>query len=293
MLLSFPPIKALLYLIMKITLIFSLLFILAANVYAGSSTEVVLTSEVVFDKLNPARGDQSPQAGTLWGDRNGTEATGFLFRPVDGFESPPHIHNVTYRGVVISGLVHNDDPTATEMWMPSGSFWSQPAGEPHITSAIGTDTMAYIEIDEGPYLVMPTAEAFDHGERPINVDKSNLVWLDARTINWIDLPSGDLSNAAAGPKVTYLWGNPQNNQPSGFLLKLPVGFNGELRADADQLRAVVIQGHPSHDGQILEPGSYFGSKGVTLHKLTVSDSEEIILYVRTEGGGFSITPSQP
>ena len=44
------------------------------------TNKVLLSSEIVWEKLNPARGDQSPQAATLWGDRNGTEATGFLDR---------------------------------------------------------------------------------------------------------------------------------------------------------------------------------------------------------------------
>ena len=78
---------------------------------------VLLSSDIEWEKLNPARGDKSPQAGTLWGDRKGKAATGFLAKFVDGFSSPPHIHNVTYRAVVIKGLVHNDDPEAAHMWM--------------------------------------------------------------------------------------------------------------------------------------------------------------------------------
>ena len=60
----------------------------------------------------------------------------------------------------------------------TGSFWTQPKGEVHITAAKGTTNVAYIEIEEGPYLVLPTEEAFDSGERPINVDASNIVWID-------------------------------------------------------------------------------------------------------------------
>ncbi|MBT8207053.1 MAG: DUF4437 domain-containing protein, partial [Acidimicrobiia bacterium] len=45
---------------------------------AESTRQVVLASEVEWEPLNPARGDSSPKAGTLWGDRNGTGATGFL-----------------------------------------------------------------------------------------------------------------------------------------------------------------------------------------------------------------------
>ena len=88
--------------------------------------ELVLTSEVEWQQLNTARGDKSPQSATLWGDRKGAVPTGFLARFVDGYSSPPHIHNVTYRAVVISGRIHNDDPDAADMWMPAGSFWTQP-----------------------------------------------------------------------------------------------------------------------------------------------------------------------
>ena len=101
------------------------------------TNKVKHSSEIEWEQLNPARGDQSPQAGTIWGDRKGEVATGFLAKFVDGFSSPPHIHNVSYRALVLEGLVHNDDPGASEMWMPTGSFWTQPAGEPHITSAKG------------------------------------------------------------------------------------------------------------------------------------------------------------
>ena len=103
-----------------------------------------------WEALNPARGDKRPLAVTVWGDRKGTVATGFLTKFVDGFSSPPHIYNVTYRALVLKGLVHNDDSTAEDMWMPARSFWTQPAGAPHITSAKGSENIAYVEIDSGP-----------------------------------------------------------------------------------------------------------------------------------------------
>ena len=95
-----------------------------------SEPEVVLTSEVTWEQLNPARGDQSPKAGTLWGDRKGTVATGYLIQFEDGFVSPPHIHNVSYRGVVIRGRVHNDDPDAAR-----GQIGRQGMGHPLAVAA--------------------------------------------------------------------------------------------------------------------------------------------------------------
>lgn len=246
-----------------------------------ATAEILQMSDVQWGPLNPARGDKSPKAGQLWGDRTGSGPSGFLVEFVDGFSSPPHIHNVTYKGMVIQGLLHNDDPDANKMWLPAGSFWTQPAGEVHVTAADDSNNLAYIEIEEGPYLVRPPEAAFDNGERPVNVDKSNLVWLNASNITWVDQPE-----MLAGAKVAFLWGNPQDEQLNGTLIKLPTGFTGEIQSQASTFRAVVIQGQPSlHSGQTnaLEPGSYFSSEGETVHKVSCEAKEECVIYVRAQG----------
>ena len=252
----------------------------AARSAGGPASEIVLTSEVEWEQLNPARGDSSPLAGTLWGDRNGAGPTGFLFKPVDGFRSPPHLHNVSYRGVVISGLVHNDDPSAADMWMPTGSFWTQPKGAVHVTAAKGTDVLAYIEIEEGPYRVLPIEQEFDGDEAPINVDESNLVWVD---------PPGTPAASVDGPEVAYVWGSPRAGSASGVLLKLPRGFQGTLRGQGARLQAVVIRGRPSYrasddsEAVALEPGSYFSARGESAHRLACGATEGSVLYLRVEG----------
>ncbi len=246
------------------------------NPTTASTNEVVLVSEVKWEPLNPARGDKSPQAGTLWGDRKGAVPTGFLAKFVDGFSSPPHIHNASYRAVVISGLIHNDDPDGADMWMPAGSFWTQPKGEVHITAAKGTTNMALVEIDKGPYLVLPPEEAFDSGERPINVDASNIVWVD---------PPG-MSASANGPKLAYLWGNLQKDQPNGTFIKLPAGFTGMIHSHGSIFRAVVIKGELQYLGanaMSLAPGSYFSSKGQSVHHVASTTGKESIVYIHTDG----------
>jgi len=266
--------------------------LVANSAYAGGNQndapiDVVLMSEVKFEQLNPARGDKSPKAGTLWGDRKGSAPTGFLVKFVDGFSSPPHIHNVSYRGVVISGFIHNDDPDAADMWMPTGSFWTQPKGEVHITAAKGSTNVAYIEIEKGPYLVLPIEEAFDSGERPVNVDASNIVWVDQPGI-----PA-----SAGGPKVAFLWGNPQDDQLNGTLVKLPAGFTGKIDSHGSTFRAVVIKGQPQHqvpgetDVKTLEPGSYFSSMGESMHQVSSEAGEESIMYVRTDGK-YDVIPAK-
>lgn len=249
---------------------------------AEPTSKVVMASEIEWQQLNPKRGDASPKAATLWGDRHGTEETGFLVKFVDGFESPPHIHNVTYRGVVISGLVHNDDPDAAPMWMPKGSYWTQPAGEVHITAAKGSENVAFIEIEEAPYLVMPADEAFDRGERPVNVDPSNLVWLDASNTSWVSQSKN--ADAAKGAKIAFLWGEHQEGGLNGTMLKLPAGFKGTIQSQG-LIRAVVIDGNPKYTDQgkpkMLTPGSYVTSNGTFAHK--ISCATECVVYLRAKG----------
>ncbi|MGB0560605.1 MAG: DUF4437 domain-containing protein [Spirulinaceae cyanobacterium] len=253
---------------------------------AEPTYEVLAKSEVEWEQLNPARGDQSPKAGTLWGDRTGPGPSGFLLNPVDDFESPPHIHGIAYRGVAISGLIHNDDPNADKMWMSTGSFWTQPAGGVHITAAQGSHALAYIEVEDA-FDVQPAEAAFESEEQPVNVDASNIIWLDAANVTWIEPP--EASTATHEPKLAFLWGNPQDSELNGTLLKLPTGFTGKIHTYGSAFRAVVIQGQVQYqlpgesDNQDLEPGSYLSSTGEFTHPVRCAMTDDCIFYVRMEG----------
>ena len=156
-------------------IVLALTTVLSARVMAEPSIQITSAEDIEWGALNPLRGDASPRAANLWGDRTQDVSTGMLVKFVKGFSSPPHIHNITYRGVVIEGLVHNDDPGAAKLWLDPGSYWTQPAGEDYITAASGESNMIFLEIESGPYLVQPSDQAFDNGERPINVHSNNVV----------------------------------------------------------------------------------------------------------------------
>jgi mannose-6-phosphate isomerase-like protein (cupin superfamily) len=243
---------------------------------AETASRVVAAHDIEWGYLNPLRGDKSPGAADLWGDRTKNTATGMLVRFNKGFESPPHIHNITYRGIVIDGAMHNDDPSADKMWMPAGSFWTQPAGEDHTTAANGSANLIYLEIDSGPYLVQPSSEHFDNGERPLNLHKDNIVWLN----------DGELHDiTAAGVSSTYLWGSTADM--NGSMIKLPVGFKGTIGTHASEFRAVVIAGDVDyHSVDITLPislsaGSYVESTGNFKHQLVNEGQQEATIYIRT------------
>ncbi len=258
----------------------------AHSAWAEPIVEVIPRAEVDFQPLNPLRGDASPKAGVLWGDIKKNVPSGAIIEFVDGFSSPPHIHNITYRAVVISGMVHNDDPKAERMWMGPGSFWTQPAGESHITAAkAGARGVAFLEIFQGPYLVKPAAQAFDNGERPVNVARENIVWLETSDIRWLTPVSA--AAQAEGAQVAFLWGNVNKNTQNGSFLKLPSGHSVKLRGNDAWLRAVLIAGqliHTSSDvARHLTPGSYFAGKGKAEHTMSCKEGDECLIYVRTRG----------
>lgn len=262
--------------------------LLCGQAAAQPTVEIVERSDIQFQPLNPARGDASPRAGVLWGDIGEDVASGALIVFADAFSSPPHIHNITYRAIVISGAVHNDDPGAERTWMGPGSFWVQPAGESHITAAAeGNKGTAFLEILQGPYLVKPSESAFDTGERAVNIDARNLVWLDSADVSWFDPPAAP--GAAANSKIAFLWGEPQLGQKNGTMIKIPAGGGGELQGNDAWLRAVVIQGQIDHQltddnrKKTLEAGSYFGADNGARHKVTCSSKQECLVYVSAEG----------
>ncbi|MEM6639978.1 MAG: DUF4437 domain-containing protein [Pseudomonadota bacterium] len=258
----------------------------SGNVLNEPLVRVVLPDQVDFVPLNPARGDASPKAGVLWGDIRANVPSGVFLKFADGFSSPPHIHNITYRAVVISGHLHNDDPDAAMLWMPPGSFWTQPAGEVHITAAkSGAPATAFLEIQTGPYLVRHPDQAFDNGEQAINVVTSNLVWLDASASRWISVSA---NNEPGTVSLSHLWGTPGSGLPAASMIRIRPG--GQLTlTGAKSLKMVVVSGQLdySHDGSnrsgVLPAGAYIDSDAGVTHSLGCVASTVCLAYVRSEG----------
>jgi len=256
----------------------------AGLVQAQSETEIVPQGDVSFSPLNPDRGDAAPQAGALWGDIRKDVGTGTLVKFKPDFSSPPHIHNITYRAIVIEGMVHNDDPNAEVMWMGPGSYWTQPAGQNHITSAGPEGATIFLEILSGPYKVMPSEQATETEESPINMAASNIVWLDSADVDWI--VQGDAG--ADGAEIAFIWDTPEDGDVNGTLLKMPAAYSGTLASNGNALDVVVIEGQikVSTDGgqtATLGTGSRVGSQGEARHMLSCEGEGECLIYVTSHG----------
>lgn len=241
----------------------------------GKVSKVITPENIEWGYLNPLRGALSPGAANLWGDRAQNTATGMLVRFKKGFQSPPHIHNVSYRGVVLDALLHNASPDADKMWMPQGSFWTQPAGENHITAADAETNLIYLEIDSGPYLVKPSKEAFDSGERALNLHTNNIVWLGEKDLKNINVE---------GAESSYLWGSPSGL--GGSMLKIPANFKGAILTEASEFRAVLVSGkvnYSSSEQRTIEltAGSYLESIGAFKHEIANVGNQDAIFYIRT------------
>ncbi|TMO58244.1 DUF4437 domain-containing protein [Pseudoalteromonas phenolica] len=238
--------------------------------------KVIKAQSVEWGYLNPLRGAKSPGAAELWGDRTKNNATGMLVRFKKGFSSPPHIHNISYRGIVIKGLIHNADPNAEHLWMPSTSYWTQPAGGNHITAANGDENLIYLEIDSGPYLVKPSEKQFNNQEYPLNFHADNLVWQSADELTALKTRQAMF--------LAPLWQS-NDGRTKGQLLKLPADFSGNVHVMSEEFKAVIIQGAvnlaSSKDNDLLEAGSYIELNGVG--KFNLSSLQPAILYIRSNG----------
>jgi len=235
---------------------------------------VIAAENVEWGYLNPLRGKLSPGAANLWGDRTTDDATGMLVRFNKGFESPPHIHNITYRGVVINGLLHNAAPKAEKFWMPTGSYWTQPAGHNHTTAANSESNLIYLEIESGPYLVLPSKEAFDNGEKALNLHRDNIVWLESEELSFVHVE---------GVKVTRLWKSADGI--SGSLVKLPARTQISLLTSATEFRVVQILGTVDYHSKDwpktqLAPGSYIESTGEYAHVFNNTRDTDSVIYIR-------------
>ena len=73
-----------------------------------------------------------------------------------------------------------------------------------------------------------------------------------------------------------------------------MSVKGKIHSHGSTFRAVVVKGQPQYlgdDVKTLEPGSHFGSKGETVHRLSSKQGGESTIYVRTDGM-YEVVPAK-
>ncbi|WP_367620113.1 DUF4437 domain-containing protein [Microbulbifer thermotolerans] len=68
-----------------------------------------------------------------------------------------------------------------------------------------------VEINQGPYLLHPPKDAFDRGERSVNIAVANIVWTVPPEHTYSKL----------GPQIACLWSKLQPCQVCGSFVKPP------------------------------------------------------------------------
>ena len=95
------------------------------------------------------------QAAPAFGDLAHGEHGTFVKMPA-GFVSPLHTHTEDYYAVVVSGVGVNTQPGKADIPLPSGSYWFQAGGEPHVTKCISAVECIFFLSQPGAFDYLPS-----------------------------------------------------------------------------------------------------------------------------------------
>ena len=104
-------------------------------------------------KWTPLAGIPGAEVAQLVGDPAKEAHRAFFKYPV-GLKSPPHTHTFGDRGVIVSGMLSLAVDGAPAKKLAPGSFFSIPAGTPHITTVEGDKPCVFFMEREGMFDVV-------------------------------------------------------------------------------------------------------------------------------------------
>ncbi len=124
------------------------LMFLAAGVGAtqGNNDSVVLVPVSELEWVTNPRGASFAYPWKVEGGSHGD-----LARFSAGFDTGPHTHSASYRGVVIAGVLMNPaEGESTSSRLPPGSSWYVAGGIVHSTKCVSDDCVFYVH-QEAPF----------------------------------------------------------------------------------------------------------------------------------------------
>lgn len=104
-------------------------------------------------KWVPLPGIPGAEQVMLWGDTAKGPHRAFFKFPV-GLKAPLHTHSAGDRGVILSGTLSLAVEGAAPKKLGAGSYFSLPAGTPHITAVEGEEPCVFFIEREGPFDVV-------------------------------------------------------------------------------------------------------------------------------------------
>ncbi len=136
----------------RLSLVLLLIGVLAAfGSRAEDGRSVVLSPAADLEWVTNERGVSFSHP---WKEDNGRH--GDVIRFPAGFDSGPHTHTATYRGVVIQGVLMNPpEGQTTSVRLPPGSTWFVAGGVVHSTKCISDQECLFYIHQEAPFDFIP------------------------------------------------------------------------------------------------------------------------------------------
>jgi quercetin dioxygenase-like cupin family protein len=119
----------------------------AAGIFAASAPRMIVTpaDSIVFKPMDPSR-PAAAQIAVLRGDpASGPSAMLMKFGKGAG---PMHIHSSDYDLIVLEGETKHwaaDEPEASAKVLGPGSYWFQPANQPHGDNCLSDECVMYVQ----------------------------------------------------------------------------------------------------------------------------------------------------
>jgi len=225
--------------------------------------------------------DQSSTANNTWGktdfpglewQTDGTRKIATAWRKKDGAHALisqipidhrwSQVYETDTKGVVVSGSV-----LISETQLTSGSYWARPGGgQEDLTCTGATQCIVYLESEPTVGAVSPTI-------------------VSANDIPWLEVP-----NTYGNVFLAWVWGKPDNAEPSSFFLKFKAGFPGAPHTHTESYEGIVIQGQYKHwevgdsEMPVMPVGTPFWQAGGAPHDDSCASGRDCISYFRIDGG---------
>ena len=222
--------------------------------------KLVKPADLEWGPTNPS--GPGPEIAVVHGDPMAGGVSAFFLRVAPKGEAGIHTHTSGYRAVLVSG--------AHKHWLPGekdvkaltpGSYWFQPAGQPHGDTCEGPDPCVLFIVLDGKFDMAPAPDA-----KPV-ADKGGYKLVKAE-----DMKFGYLDpTQTSGPQFAILDGDPKVG-PVAFEIEVETTDATPVHSHTAPYHAVVLAGTPSHwaDGaatkdEAVPVGTYWHQPGGQMH----------------------------